>query len=305
MTLSVTPSIVWTPVARGDTSTGPLNVSFVESANISMQIADVASPPTGVNVTAQTASDGIGNTVTHPAPPDYGVLCTDYKPTSTGSPGAQTARTITSTFTYSTQDRISAGGGAVNYTLYPVYITLAGQNSSNQALTGQQIMATLAMPNSLPSGTKITSYTWSFTGGTKGNPIKGWDGTNNAVQLTPWLPTDFSQTDTSGNGISVSPISYYDEIDKDTVTAKCAINLTFPDGTTGTINAQSDAVTFMKPTVTWTVGKSYNNVVPGFYTDYPDQQFGARELWGKSPSRSRLRLSPVAQAPDVWFRLPI
>ena len=281
MTLSVTPSLAWTPDAQGDTSTGPPMVSYVEAANISMQIKDVASPPAGVNVTAQTASDDIGNTVTHPAPPGYGVLCTDYKPTSAGSPGPLTARTVTSTFTYSTQDSISSGGGAVGYTVYPVYITLTGQNSSNQALTGQQIQATLAMPakpDSLPPGTKIMGYTWSFTGGTKGNPIKNWDpngvvpGTQTPQQLFPLTASDLSQTDTSGNGLSSgSFISFYDEIDKDAVTAKCVVSLTFPDGTAGSVTATSAPVTFLKPTAVWKVetGNVYYSHANDAYGLYP------------------------------------
>ncbi len=282
MTLSVTPSLVWTPDAPGDTSTGPPIVSYVEAAGINMQISDVSTPPAGMNVTKQTAGDDIGNTVTYPAPPKYGVLGTDYKPTNAGSPGPLTMRTLTSTFTYSTQDRISSGGGAVGYTVYPVYINLSGQDpTTGNALTGQQIQATLAMPakpDSLPPGTKITSYTWSFSGGTQGNPIKTWNENGVAAdgktpqQLFPLTASDLSQTDTTGNGLSSgSSISFYDEIGKDAVTAKCVVGLTFPNGTTSSVTATSSTITFIKPTAVWKVetGNVYYSHANDAYGLYP------------------------------------
>jgi len=167
----------------------------------------------------------------------------------------------------------------VSLTAFPISINLSGQNSANQALTGQQIMATLATPNGLPSGTKITSYTWSFSGGTSGNPIKTWNENGVAAdgktpqQLFQLTDADKTATDTTGNGLSgVNPLSFYDEIDKDAVTVKCAVNLTFPDGTTGTVNAVSPQVTFLKPTGSWSVAS------PVPYVDTTGG-FGVNEVW--------------------------
>lgn len=214
--------------------------------------------------------------------PTYGIGSKGFHGVSDKSASSLPVRTMTASYSVNTQasDPMNISGGGAGYTLYPVYINLGGQDpATGNALTGQQIQATLSMPNGLPSGTKITSYTWSFSDGIKPNLIKGWDGTNNAVQLIPWLPTDFSRTDTSGNGISVSSLSFYDEIADTKVTVKCTVNLTFSDGTTGSVTATSAPVTFMKPAVAWTVGKSFNNLTPGFIPN-EGQAFGANELWG-------------------------
>jgi hypothetical protein len=161
---------------------------------------------------------------------------------------------------------------------YLVTVALTGQNTAGQALTGQQIQATVLMPNGLPSGTTITKYTWSFTGGTKGNPIKNWDPKGVAVdgttpqQLFAFLNADLSQTDTTGNGLSgVNPILFYDEADKDAVTAKCVVSLTFPDGTTSSVTAKSSTVTFLKPTGNWSVAAPVSYVDSG--------TFGVNEVW--------------------------
>ncbi len=137
---------------------------------------------------------------------------------------------------------------------YPVTINLTGQNTANQALTGQQITATL---NGVLSGVKVTSYTWSFSGATAPNPIKNWDGNGTDAsgkpqQLFPLTVADLKGTDTSGSGISVNPVSFYDDV-ADNVTVKCAVGLKFPDGTTATVNAQSVPVAFLKPMETWGV----------------------------------------------------
>jgi len=163
----------------------------------------------------------------------------------------------------------------VGITAYPITISLTGQNPANQALTGQQITATLSTPNGLPAGTKITSYTWSFDGGTSPNPIKNWDGNGTAAdgtpqQLFPLTAADLTGTDTSGNGISVNPVSFYDQV-ADNVTAKCAVILKFPDGTTATVNAKSIPVAFLKPSASWNA-----------YTTGPfvsASSYGANEIW--------------------------
>ena len=172
-----------------------------------------------------------------------------------------------------------------HFDVFPVLVSLSGTydpaHGDFRALTGQQITATLAEPNGLPLGTKVTSYTWSFTGGTHGNPIKNWTGTNNLVQLIPLTTADLSGTDTTGNGISVSPVSFYDQYADQTVIVNCIVNLTFPDGKTQSVTVMSAPVTFVKPTVTWVVNKSYNNFTPGFLSTLSrGPAFGANELWG-------------------------
>jgi len=159
-------------------------------------------------------------------------------------------------------------------TAYPVTINLDGAinvNGTQEALTGQQITATL---KGIPSGVKVTSYTWSFTGGTGPNPIKNWDGTNNIQQLFLLTSIDKTGTDTSGNGIAVNPLSFYDQA-ADTVTVKCAVNLTFPDGTTGSVTPTSVPLTFLKPTAVWNAHSTDPNTGPVF-----DQtQMGYIEKW--------------------------
>ena len=149
-------------------------------------------------------------------------------------------------------------------TITPVTINLTGQNSTNQALTGQQITATLSTPNGLPSGTKITSYTWSFDSGVvdkPAKPIKNWDETASGdpthPQLVPLTAADLTATDTSGNGISVNSVSFYDEV-QENVTVKCVVSLKFSDGTTATVNAKSVPVAFLKPNVSkWMIDTGY------------------------------------------------
>lgn len=177
---------------------------------------------------------------------------------------------------------------SVSYTaaVSPVTIAISGTldptHGDCRALTGQQIMATL---NGIPSGVKITSYVWSFTGGTNGNPIKAWQGSGTSAdgkafqQLVPLTDADKKATDTTGNGISVKPIDFYDQSPDQNLVVACAVNLTFPDGTTGSATAVSPAIMFMKPTVTWVLNKSFNNLTPGFMP-HLGQAFGANELWG-------------------------
>ena len=152
----------------------------------------------------------------------------------------------------------SASAGGVTIKTFVPAVSLTGQNSANQALTGQQITATL---NGVPSGVKVTKYTWSFSGATAPNPIKNWDGngtdaTGKPQQLFPLTAADLTGTDTSGSGISVNPVSFYDQA-KDNVTVKCAVSLKFSDGTTATVNAQSVSVAFLKPTATWGIKSGY------------------------------------------------
>ncbi len=171
---------------------------------------------------------------------------------------------------------------------YPVTINLTGQNTANQALTGQQITATL---NGVLSGVKVTSYTWSFDSGvaTKpASPIKNWDETASGdpthPQLVPLTDADLKGTDTSGNGISVSPVNFYDEV-QENVTVKRAVSLKFADGTTATINAKSVPVAFLKPSLSkWLIDTGYiqaSTTNPGYFGLYaaPGSGFPGGEYW--------------------------
>ncbi len=193
--------------------------------------------------------------------------------------------------------------GSIQVTYYasatPVFVDLGGTtlvNGVQEALTGQPIAAILYTPNGLPSGTKITSYTWSFDEAPVPHPIKYWDGHGVAVdgtpqQLFPLTPSDLTGTDTSDNGISVNPVSFYDQY-AESLSVKCAVSLKFADGTTATVNAKSMPVTFIKPSVTaWGVnthtgsqqGIPSGTVQPGVGTDANKNNFYtmfADEIWG-------------------------
>ena len=244
------------PVVNGPlTSGGTITAAFTwTGSGTSPPLSFLIFSQSYTNVLQATLNDGFGD------PP--ATNASGYN--SSQGTHLETASVSGNAASYPVSLSLSTSSGMANVgvsvTAYPIYIALAGQNAANQALTGQQITAALATPNGLPSGTKITSYTWSFSGGTKQNPIKNWDynapGDGTPTQLVPFASTDLSQTDTTGNGISVNSINFYDEIDKDNVTVKCTVNFTFPDGTTGSVNAVSPQVTFMKPTAIWTVNST-------------------------------------------------
>ena len=136
--------------------------------------------------------------------------------------------------------------------------------TSNQALAGQQITATLS--GGFPSGTKINSYKWSFTSWTSPNPIKNW-----SLSLHPTRPIPRRlcrsslrlwarrSTTRQCRCFRQWARSSYDQT-KDTVMVTCTVNLTFPDGTIGTVAAQSPNVQLMLPIAAWTV-----NIPPPYY----------------------------------------
>ena len=253
---SVVATLTWQP-ASGPTKTSdppptsPVSILETASASEAPGCLERFRPRP---LPAGTVDDGLGDAPTASSNGQGKISAGSHLTQQDGSSGVITLdkvvmsaacpkTTFSSTGTANWQQSISA---SVNLTvqLYSLTVSLSGQNSANQALTGQQITATLGEPTGLPTGTKITSYTWSFSGGTKSNPIKNWDfnapGDGTPTQLVQFATTDSSQTDTTGNGISVSPISFYDQV-ADTVTTKCVVNLTSPDGTTKSVNAMSAA----------------------------------------------------------------
>ena len=147
-------------------------------------------------------------------------------------------------------------------------------DGSKKALTGQGVTAQL---NGAPA--HVSSYTWSFTGGT---PIKNWDPTSTSNDKTiPLAPTDLSATDVTGNGIAVADLNlYYPKAG--TITVTCTLNFTSPDGKPGTVAVKSSPIAYLKPTVTWLL-TNFNPAFrhpKGFFTDHPNQQYGAEEPWG-------------------------
>lgn len=179
------------------------------------------------------------------------------------------------------QTGANANASAKGSVYPPVTISLPGTindiDGTKKALTGQGVTAQLS---AFPSGYKVSSYTWSFTGGT---PIKNWDPTwpnsANPTQLVPLTDADKTGTDTSGNGIPVAPISFY-YTKAGSLTVTCTVNYTAPDGKTGTVTVQSPSIIYIKPTATWKVDTSFNGMTSGFFYGYPNGPFGALELWG-------------------------
>ena len=161
-------------------------------------------------------------------------------------------------------------------------IKLAGNalvNGLPQALTGQQITATL---NGIPKGDTVIGYVWSCIGATAPNPIKTWDptapnttGTKNLTQLVP-----LTSADTTGTGPTVNPFSFYDEKGGDVVTVRCSLTLKLPDGSSQTVPVQSLPITFVKPTLAWTVNPAGPGAPPyGFIQDLANLRMGANITW--------------------------
>ncbi len=221
-------------------------------------------------------------------------------------------------------DATVSGRVDVNYTASapPVTISLPGAindiDGSKKALTGQGVTAQLS---ALPSGYKVSSYTWSFTGGT---PIKNWDPTSTSNDKTiPLAPADLSATDVTGNGIPVADLSFY-YTKAGSLTVTCTVNYTSPDGKTGTMTVQSPSIGYLKPTVTWLL-TNYNPAFrhpKGFFTDHTSQQYGAEEPWGPinisvpdpfsgghgyiaqvaTLDRSYVRYNPQPNMPDTSYK---
>ncbi len=274
---TVTATLTWVPYTGQDNTTDPPSSSVIVTESGSARWG-------GGGLGTGSADDGWGD------PVQYAVSSGVHYEVKDGSSGTIT---ITKSLSASTPpnttpnaqgyfDRIGAFVAAsLSVAGDSVTVTLAGASTdvdgSKKVLTGQGVAAQFS---GLPSGYKVSSYIWSFTGGT---PIKNWDPTwpnsTNPTQLVPLAPTDLSQTDTSGNGIPVADVSFY-YTKAGSLTATCAVNFTSPDGKTGTVTVQSPSIIYIKPTATWIVNRSFNGMTPGFFAGYPYGPFGALELWG-------------------------
>ena len=252
---------------------------------------------------------------TAPAPAAGTVIVTETAnaywsgPGSTGDCGLPNPTTPASTPPSQTATRYSVqGGSSFDVTCTPTASASGFASSPNSPLSANAFVgyaanissvATISLPGSINDidGTKkaltgqgvtahldgapahVTSYTWSFTGGT---PIKNWDPSSTSNDKTiPLAPTDLSGTDTTGNGIPVADLSFY-YTKAGSLTVTCTVNYTSPDGKPGTMTVQSPSIGYLKPTVTWLL----TNFDPafrhpkGFFTDPPNQQYGAEEPWG-------------------------
>jgi len=169
----------------------------------------------------------------------------------------------------------SAGGsgasGTVNvsYTAsaHPVTINLSGATFANglqEALTGQQITATLNAPFQVDPN----SYSWSASG----SMFKNYDWTLASNQKTELTDADYFR----------SSFTFYDAT-AETVTPDCSATVVCPDGTRLSVNVQQP-IMVLKPTETaWTISAA-NAPDGGYFYDYPDNvhfnpQYGVQTTW--------------------------
>jgi hypothetical protein len=117
----------------------------------------------------------------------------------------------------------------------------------------------------LRPGDTVTSYTWTQPSGTC---FKTYDPTQPSNQLAPLASTDLSGADTSGKGISVSPLAFYDSA-AESLTLTCTVTLKAPDGTTFNLTATSPAITVEKPTLT------ASSIAEGYVQYNPNTSNGA------------------------------
>ncbi len=256
-TLTITATLTWTLLYPGDPqTTPPTSVTVQEAA----QAQPTGSGPPGAGVSAD--DDGFGDGPGGTATPVYQngvVVSTNLGGNSQGThlttmPGSSviTLPQRTMTLTYSGgASGAAAFGYAVSISPYGATVDLAGAtpvNGTQEALTGQPISATLALSGVTLNTAASPVYQWSTTGG---SPFETWDtaapGDGEPTQLVP-----LSATDKAG------PVfGFYDATNKEQVYVTCTAAVKFPNGTTGTVSAKSQPVTFMKPTATWTAHEGY------------------------------------------------
>ena len=157
---------------------------------------------------------------------------------------------------------ISCGAAA-----YPVTIDLTGQNSANQALTGQQITATL---NGIPTNCPVTSYTWTQPSATC---FKTYNENAASNQLVALGSADLTGPASGSTG--VAPLAFYDRA-QESLTATCTVTITPSNGTSLTFTATSPSVSILKPSVThWDIVQGYVQYNPSYNSEYgPLQAFG-------------------------------
>ena len=245
---------------------GPASVSLSGTGNIGAAFvwspAITGTPPPSSAVIWQHCTESFmdnavsGVTVTYNAGGGAGSTVGD-RYTAQNNPGTSFSLAAGDAMdpTISATGTVAAGqSGGLNATLlytaaaYPVTISLGGTtlvNGAQEALTGQQITATVVGLPTFPSGTQV-SYQWSVNGASGINPFKTWDpnapgDTYYPTQLVALAPNDYT--------LPTGTFYFYDE-HSDAVTASCTVTITTPNSNTLTVTATSQSLTFIKPTVT-------------------------------------------------------
>ena len=233
------------------------------SANCAGQIAaaftwnpgpnNAPAPPAGSVIVTETASaawSGPGSTgscgLPNPtksatAPNETG---TRYSVQGGGSFSVNCTPTASLSVTGPGGGQVIGGSVYVGYaaTASPATISLGGSipiNGAQTALTGQQIVASIAFSNGSPAGATVTNYQWTVQGQNATSIVGGYTTTQKSGFTTPIGPL---------TGSSASSITFYDGM-KDSVTVKGTETLMYADKTTGTLTA-SAILAFVKPTVT-------------------------------------------------------
>jgi len=268
MTGTVTATLTWVPTTGQDATSDPPSSSVI--------VTEYAGASARGGSGTGKADDGWGDTsdqggypgsgASSGSSPGYASSSGTHYEVKDGSSGSITV--TSGTLSASTPDNTTpdangnfSGLGVLVSTGFNVAganatISLPGTSTdtdgSKKALTGQQVTARL--DNAPPH---VTSYTWSFTGGT---PIKNWDPYGKAAdgtpqQFFPFTDADKTGTDKTGSGILVPDLSFYDQ-SADTVTVKCVVNYMLPkDGNgnakSGSMTVTSKSITFLKPTASW------------------------------------------------------
>lgn len=248
-----------------------LSVTVTGTWTANPALASDPVPSTIVLVGTQASAGGAGQPLVQKADDGYGDPSgvasssgTHYQVVTTSPFTISVSGTasVTATATATIEEQADAIVGGITISTYPVVVSLVGTYNplagDNRALTGQQITATQGVTYPVPSGINVTGYTWSFSAN---NAIKNWDpnapGDGAPTQIIPLLPTDYTGYPPIGSRtVTVNPISFYDEF-AETTTVSCAVTLSFPDYSIQTVNAVSPQITFIKPTVAWSVATGY------------------------------------------------
>jgi len=253
---AITTTFTWNGGPNNDPAPAANSVIVVEQVNASWgaQSGSVGSDISGGATTGSSASQTYTATrYSVQGGGSFSVTCTPTaSASSTAPPGAA-----------------SGAYANVGYTAtaYPATITPAGTtiiNGQQEALTGQQITATLNAPFQVDP----TSYTWSASGGM----FKNYDWTLSSNQKTELTDADYFR----------SYFTFYDAT-AETINLTCYATVVCPDGTRLNVNAQQP-ITILKPTETaWTISAANTPNGP-FYTDYDNNgnfnpQYGVQTTW--------------------------
>ena len=261
---TITATFTWQP-ASGQTAQSdppPSQVFITENGLAQANSSQNYSPPPA----GGAISNGLGQTMNpiSQTPPSNGY--------STASGSCQSTKYSTKsggqTVTITCSPSASASGNVYNHcevrysaSIAFVSVGLTGTtlvNGANQALTGQQITASLSIPAPF---TLQAVRTWSAPGDT----FKTYNPTLASNQFVALAGTDFSQP----------TLSFYDK-KKESVAVSCSAKVLMPNGTIVTVTAKAPKIQFQKPTLTrW-------DIATGFVQLYQEDQNG-QQYWGLGP----------------------